>query len=75
MFRIKEITKTFMNLLENIEKSKLFLSTAAHAQYRIEYIGYIIAETLNSHQEKMIQKLMKKISELTGENSEPILTN
>jgi hypothetical protein len=64
--RIKELTQTFMRLLENIEKSKLFLSSVSHAQYRIEYIGHIIATTLANHQEKTIQKLMKKINELSG---------
>jgi hypothetical protein len=34
-YRIKELTQTFIRLLENIEKSKLFLSSVSHAQYRI----------------------------------------
>jgi hypothetical protein len=51
-----------MKLLDNIEKSKLFLSSASHAKYRIEYIGHIVASTLANHQEKTIQKLINKIS-------------
>lgn len=53
----------FLKLLNNLEKSTLF-STTALAQYRIEYVGSMVTEAFKSNEEALIQRLMKEANVL-----------
>lgn len=40
----------FLSLLNNLEESKIFSSSARHAQYRIEYVGAMVSEAIKAEQ-------------------------